>query len=282
MAVEVSSVEAGPPALDDIEAFVFDIDGTIVRRDADGRPRALPGAPEVLERIRASGRPFVLFTNGSHITPAQIAAELRAAGLPVEEHEVLTPVCSALSYLARHHAGAGVVLFATDVTRARMAAAGVAVLEGEPQERGAVVLVTHVDQLDFPMLERACRAVRAGAPLLTGSYAAAYAGANGPILSRGAMVTAAIAKVGGARPRVVGKPSRAALAELRARLRVPTSRIAVIGDDAGMDIALGRIGGSRTVLVRSGISSTVAVDALPRRHRPDAVIDTVSELLERL
>jgi NagD protein len=96
------------------------------------------------------------------------------------------------------------------------------------------------------------------------------------------MVTAAIAKVGGARPRVVGKPSRAALAELRARLRVPTSRIAVIGDDAGMDIALGRIGGSRTVLVRSGISSTVAVDALPRRHRPDAVIDTVSELLERL
>ena len=74
------------------------------------------------------------------------------------------------------------------------------------------------------------------------------------IFSRGAMITAAIAKVGGARPRVVGKPSRAAVAALRARLGVPTRQVAVIGDDLGMDVALGKLGGSRTVLVRSGIS----------------------------
>ena len=49
-------------------------------------------------------------------------------------------------------------------------------------------------------LERAARAVTAGAPLLTGSYARGYAGANGMIFSRGAMVTAAIAKVTGAPP----------------------------------------------------------------------------------
>ncbi len=36
--------------------------------------------------------------------------------------------------------------------------------------------------------------------LLTASYAPAYAGADGPILSRGAMVTAALAKASGARP----------------------------------------------------------------------------------
>ena len=53
----------------------------------------------------------------------------------------------------------------------------------------------------------------AGAPLLTGSYAPAYAGANGPIFSRGAMLTAAIAKVGRRPAVVVGKPSRAAAAE---------------------------------------------------------------------
>jgi ribonucleotide monophosphatase NagD (HAD superfamily) len=117
---------------------------------------------------------------------------------------------------------------------------------------------------------------------LTGSYARGYAGANGIIFSRGAMVTAGIAKVTGARPRIVGKPSRPAVEEISARLALPTNEVAVIGDDAGMDIALGRMGGSRTVLVRSGISGTIDLGKLPERHRPDAVIDRVADLLEAM
>jgi len=70
--------------------------------------------------------------------------------------------------------------------------------------------------------------------------------------------------------------------EISTRLGMPTDQIAVIGDDAGMDIALGRMGGSRTVLVRSGISAAVELDKLPERHRPDAVIDGVSDLLDVL
>jgi NagD protein len=131
-------------------------------------------------------------------------------------------------------------------------------------------------------MERAARAVTRGAPLLTGSYARGYAGANGIIFSRGAMVTAGIAKVTGARPRIVGKPSRAAVEEICTRLGLPTNEIAVIGDDAGMDIALGRMGGSKTVLVRSGISGTIDLEKLPERHRPHAVIDRVADLLDVL
>ena len=145
-----------------------------------------------------------------------------------------------------------------------------------------MVFVAHVDEVDLRAMERAARAVSRGAPLLTGSYARGYAGANGIIFSRGAMVTAGIAKVTGARPRIVGKPSRAAVEEIGTRLELPTDEIAVIGDDAGMDIALGRMGGATTVLVRSGISGAIDLDTLPERHRPDAVIDGVAELLEVL
>ena len=144
------------------------------------------------------------------------------------------------------------------------------------------MFIAHVDQVDFAELERAARAVLAGAPLLTGSYVRGYAGANGIIFSRGAMTTAAIAKVTGARPRVLGKPSRAALGEVSRRLGVDTSEVAVIGDDLGMDIALGRMGGATTVLVRSGISGDVVLDDVPAARRPDAIIDTVADLLDRL
>jgi len=265
--------------LDDVRGFVFDLDGTLVHRGPDGRARPQPGAVEVLERIRASGRPLVLFTNGSHIGADTIAQELREDGLPVSDAELLTPVESAISYLRRRHPGEPVLIFATEATRGRMAGAGIAAALDEEAE---VVFVAHINKLEMEQLERAARAVSRGAPLLTGSYARAYAGANGPIFSRGAMVTAAIAKAAGARPKIVGKPSRAALAEVSARLRLPTSELAVIGDDLGMDIALGRLGGSRTVLVRTGISGAIDREQLPQRERPDAVIDSVADLLEGL
>jgi NagD protein len=119
--------------------------------------------------------------------------------------------------------------------------------------------------------------VQRGAVFLTANYAPAYAGRDGPIFSRGAMVTAAIAKAAGRRPTIVGKPSRAAYAEARSRLAVSPAAIAVVGDDLGMDIALGRRGGSMTVLVRSGISAQAPGEA--ERHRPDLVIDTIADLI---
>ena len=269
----------GPLRLDDVRGFVFDIDGTLVHRTPDGRARPQPGAVAVLERIRASGRPLVLFTNGSHIPAEAIARGLSEDGLPVGDHEVLTPIESTITYLRRHHRDSPVLLLASAVTRDHMVQAGITAADGEDAE---VVFVAHVNEMDMSELERAARAVLRGAPLLTGSYVAAYAGANGPIFSRGAMVTAAIAKVSGGRPKVVGKPSRAAVAEVRNRLGLPTREVAVIGDDLGMDIALGRLGGSRTVLVRSGISGALTLDQIPPRARPDAIVDAVADLLERL
>jgi HAD superfamily hydrolase (TIGR01450 family) len=265
--------------LDDVRGFVFDVDGTLVHRGPDGRARPAPGAVQVLERVRASGRPLVLFTNGSHVSAAAIAQGLRDDGLPIADDEMLTPVESAITYLRRRHPTSPVLLFGSEAIHQRMAAAGIPLAAGEEAE---VVFVTHIDEVKLASLERAARGVNRGAPLFTGSYARGYAGANGMIFSRGAMVTAAIAKVTGARPRILGKPSRAAVAEVGSRLGVPLREVAVIGDDLGMDIALGRLGGSRTVLVRSGISGEIALEQVPAGRRPDAVIDGVADLLESL
>jgi HAD superfamily hydrolase (TIGR01450 family) len=256
---------------------MFDIDGTLLHRGPDGRGHPQPGAVEVLERIRASGRPLVLFTNGSHVPSPRIAQGLRGDGLPVADDEVLTPVDSATAWLAQHPRHHPVFTFASPSVRAHMTAAGVALTDDD--DAGAV-FVAHQPDVDLEDVERAARAITTRhAPLFTSSYVRGYAGANGIIFSRGAMITAAIAKVSGARPRVLGKPSRAAVAALRARLGVPTDQIAVIGDDLGMDVALGRMGGSQTVLVRSGISGDLDLGHVPGPRRPTAAIGGVADLL---
>ena len=265
--------------LEDVRGFVFDVDGTLVHR-AGAEVRPLPGAKDVLDAIRASGRPFALFTNGSHMPPAAFARELREAGLRIDDDQVLTPLCSVQMFLERH-GDVAVLPFVTDSARGYLEGSGVRLVDGSDGGVDAV-FVAHPKSVDFESLELAAREVIAGARLLTGSYVAAYAGANGPILSRGAMVTAAIAKASGRRPTIVGKPSRAAVNEIERRLGVPADEIAVIGDDLLLDVALGHLGRSRTVLVRSGISGSIDLERVPERRRPHLAVDGVGDLLDRL
>ena len=262
--------------LDDVRGFVFDVDGSLVHRGADFRSEPLPGAVEVVETIRASGRPLVLFTNGSHLDPETFAAELRADGLPVQDDELLTPVVSTISYLHHHLADRPVMVFGSDEIKRRMEREGVPLTDTDEAE---AVFVAHVPQVDMDDLETAARAVINGAPLLTANYGPGYWGSNGLIFSRGAMTAAAIAKVTGIEPIVVGKPSEVAVEATTERLGVPSEQHAVIGDDIDMDIALGHLGGSRTILVRSGMSGKLDLDGIPDERRPDAVIDGVEEML---
>jgi len=263
--------------LDAVKGFVLDVDGTLVHR-AGSDLHVQPGAVEFLERIKASGRPFVLFTNGSHVAPETFAAEIRATGLPVGDDELLTPLVSVQFWLRARRPGGSVLLFGGDEPHDYLQRAGLRLVEDEPD----VVFVAHSDTVDFDRLERAARAVIGGARLLTASYQPAYAGANGPILSRGAMTAAAIAKASSSRPVVVGKPSHAALLAIADRLGVSMREVALVGDDVNMDIALGRMGGARTILVRSGISGEIDRDRLPDSRRPDETVDGVAELLDRL
>jgi len=265
--------------LDGVQAVVLDVDGTLVHRAGDA-VHVQPGAREVLARIRASGRRLAIFTNGSHESPAWFAEGLRAAGLDIADEEMLTPLRSVQAYLRLGRLEGPVLAFATDPARQFLEAESMSLASDD----GPVdaVFVAHADTVDFALLERAARAIIAGARLLTASYAPAYAGADGPILSRGAMTTAALAKASSTRPVIVGKPSRAAMRTVEEQVGVRGDEIAVIGDDLTMDVALGRLGGARTVLVASGISGPVDLHAIPERRRPDAVVGGVAELLEWL
>jgi NagD protein len=265
--------------LDGVEAIVLDVDGTLVHRAGEA-VHVQPGAREVLAAIRASGRRLAIFTNGSHDSPAWFAEGLRAAGLEIADEEMLTPLRSVQAYLRMRRLEGPVLALATEPARRFLEQEGVPLAGGDGQVDA--VFVAHADAVDFPQLERAARAIIGGARLLTASYAPAYAGADGPILSRGAMTTAALAKASSTRPVIVGKPSRAAMRTVEEQVGARGGELAVVGDDLTMDVALGRVGGARTVLVATGISGRLDLDAIPERRRPDAVVEGVAGLLDWL
>ena len=59
------------------------------------------------------------------------------------------------------------------------------------------------------------------------------------------------------------------------RLALDPRRVAFVGDDLAMDIALGRRAGGATVLVRSGMSAGEGLG----EHAADLVVDAVADLL---
>src|SRR2546425_13082697 len=69
-----------------VRGVLFDIDGTLLDRDTP-----IPGAAEVVERLRARGIPFRIGTNPTRRRRSAIAGILRRGGIRVEDGEVLAP-----------------------------------------------------------------------------------------------------------------------------------------------------------------------------------------------
>ena len=236
--------------------------------DADGRAHPQPGALEVLERVRASGRRLVLFTNGSHVPSERIARGLTEDGIPIADDEMLTPVDSAISYLLRYHRDDPVLLFGSE--RGRRAVDRV-----RADGRGRRPATTPASSSSPTSTRSPMADARAGGARGQPRSAAAHRQLRARLRRR---------ERNDLQPRRDGdrcdrQGHRCAAEDRRQAVASPSLRsagvsacrsdeIAVIGDDLGMDIALGRLGGSRTVLVRSGISGDDR--ARPRAGTPAA------------
>jgi len=86
----------------DPRAVLLDVDGCLLLSDRPGGVGGylLPGAAALVERLRETGRPYLLFTNASSRTPRDYATTWRALGLLVDEAQVVTPAVVAAGYLS--------------------------------------------------------------------------------------------------------------------------------------------------------------------------------------
>ena len=125
--------------LADIDAVVFDVDGTLLHAgDPSGPGGAHPiaGAIETVERVRAGGRRVLVFTNGTGLPPPQYAAGIRALGFTIADEEFLNPAVVAARWIARRHPGKPVlVLGGPGVAAAAGDVSAQAVVGGRDDER---------------------------------------------------------------------------------------------------------------------------------------------------
>jgi 4-nitrophenyl phosphatase len=259
------------------DAFVFDVDGTLVLSDdpnSGGGVRAIDGAADVLQRLLAGNKRFVCFTNGTGQTPVELAHKLRTAGLPVTDAQALTPASVAAEHIRRTYPGEAVLAFGNAGVMEPLRDAGIRLVE--PGERARVVLVGADPEFTYPKLTAACRAIWDGAVLLVTSMAPYFASSGGRMPSTSGAIAAGIRHVTGVEPIVVGKPSPLVLKACAGLMNVEPAQLAVVGDDLRLEVRMAREAGAYAVLVLTGSSREADItDAI----RPDTVLRSVADLL---
>jgi HAD superfamily hydrolase (TIGR01457 family) len=253
---------------DGYDCLLFDLDGVLFRGD-----RAVPAAPSTLAELRRRGARLVFLTNNSARTPGQVADKLRSIGVEADPDEVETSALATAELLAARGGGSAFVI-GQDGVRDALAAAGIEVLDGDP-ERADLVVVGFDAGATYGSLKTASLLVQRGARLVATNADGSFPAADGLWPGAGALLSV-ITTTTGAEPEIVGKPF-APLFEAALR-RGGGGCPLMIGDRLDTDIEGAARLGWDTMLVLTGVSTRR--DAEAAAVRPTIVAEDVSALLE--
>jgi HAD superfamily hydrolase (TIGR01458 family) len=255
-----------PGSLQGIRGLLLDMDGVLT---VSWRP--VPGAVEAVRRVRGAGLPLLILTSTTSRSRAEVAAGLRDAGFPVDDNEVQTAAIAAAAYLRTYHPRARVFLLG-DARPEDLQGVRVVGADDEPH----VILVSGADpSFHFENLNRVLRALLRGALLVAMHRGLFWMTQQGECLDAGAYVLG-LEKATGRPAIITGKPAPGVFAAALADLGLPSSQVAMVGDDINNDVLAAQATGIRGVLVRTGKFREDTLAAAP--GTPDYLIDSIADM----
>lgn len=143
----------GWPATPTLEALLQDYDGFLL--DAYGvlvdKTRALPGARELLARLDAAGRPWLVLSNAASRTPETLSREFATLGLDIPPGRLLTSGLLLTDWFADHGlVGAPCVILGPAGSAHYVERAGGALLPLPAIDDAAVLVLTDQQDVIFP------------------------------------------------------------------------------------------------------------------------------------
>lgn len=264
-----------------IKGFVFDMDGTLILGDKKNNNMAmLPGAADFINLLINHDIPYVIMTNGTARSPEDYIDVLSTAGIPMNADTMMTPSSVAADYFVQHGYKRIMVMGCPGVWKP-LKDLGLEVVLSSEENPGPVdaVYIGWYREFGFRDLENAWLAVRDGAELFTASDVPFFATANGPGIGTSCALAAALKPLTGKQAIVLGKPSTYAIENAARRLGHTVSEIAVVGDDADLEVPMAKDNGAMAIYVHTGTGGPHAFDSRPEADWPHVSVANVGELV---
>ncbi len=249
--------------------FLIDMDGVIYRGNT-----LIPGADRFIALLLEHGIPFRFLTNNSQRTRRDVSTKLARLGVKAPEDHVFTCAMATARFLAKQRPGGTAFVIGEGGLLQALHYNGFSIVDQDPD----YVVVGEGKTVTHEMLETAVQLIMRGAKLIATNLDPNCPTQSGLRSGCGATV-AFLETATGIRAFSVGKPSPVMMRLSRNELRTASSRTVMIGDTMETDILGGVQMGYRTVLVLSG--GTKREDLNRHAYRPDMIIDSVANLVER-
>ena len=252
-------------------AILLDVDGVL---HVSGQP--IPGGAEAVARLRAAGHRLRFVTNNTTQARSQLADELRALGVELEDGELqTTPRAAAQALKGKRVLALTMAAILDDLEGVE--------LVGEEAE---AVLLGGADEtpetnrvFSYMNLARAFAELDLGAELYCLHRNRWWQTARGPLLDAGAFV-AGLEYAAGVEATLLGKPSPSYFSAALAALDADPELTWMVGDDIESDVAGAKGMGMHAVLVRTGKFRPDEVEIA--RARPDGIVSSIADLPEWL
>jgi HAD superfamily hydrolase (TIGR01450 family) len=253
-----------PFDLDNYDACVFDLDGTVWLGATD----PIPGAAEFLDRCRERDIRIAYATNAIVHSPGSLSERLVAAGLAKPDEPVVT---SGL-VMTRTLVEAGVERVATVVPPAltdALTTEGIEVVPSDdigpdefgPPDRSRALVMASSREATIGSIERLGRLALAGHRLYLSSTEPGFP-VTGGLEPGGGVLLAALTFMYDIEPIVLGKPSSQYAAVVASAVGGNGTRIAMIGDSQRSDVGIAEVLDCDSVLL-TGHAIKPIDDAFP-------------------
>ena len=228
-------------------AYLLDLDGTLYAGGA-----AVPGAPEMLGRLRRRGVPFRLVTNTTSRSRAMLVERMRGYGFQVELDEIFSATLAGAA-LAGQAGYRTLAPFVPAPALEDLAGFGlVGGVTGRPGRPDAVLVGDLGEGWTYGLLQEAFEHVLTGAGIIALSRDRYWLRDDRLALDAGPFVRA-LEYATGVEARVAGKPSPVFYAAaLRSLGLEPERGTAMVGDDLWSDVEGAQAAGLQGWLVRTG------------------------------
>jgi HAD superfamily hydrolase (TIGR01450 family) len=260
-------------------AVLLDLDGTLLEAND-----VLPGAVEVVARLRREERNFAVLSNSTD-SPVQVTRRLGRMGIQIEPQRIFTAAAAVAEYVLQQFKPRPRVfnlstegiheLLEGKVDWVRSAdEACDAVISGAPSN----VFATEERQRTALYLLKGFGGGRGGVKLVGVCADRVFPSPRGLEFGSGALTTF-LSYASGVAPTFCGKPERIFFQELCQHLSVEPRRCLLVGDNLESDISGAKAVGMTTVLTLGGITRREDLVNLSPQRTPDHIVKDLTELV---
>ncbi|WP_405780530.1 HAD-IIA family hydrolase [Streptomyces sp. NBC_00859] len=251
-----------------IESWLTDMDGVLMH---EGVP--VPGADAFIQKLRDTGKPFLVLTNNSIYTPRDLHARLQRIGLEVPVENIWTSALATAKFLHTQHPGGTAYVIGEAGLTTALHDAGYILTDADPD----FVILGETRTYSFEALTRAIRLINNGARFIATNPDNTGPSPEGALPATGS-VAALITKATGKDPYFVGKPNPLMMRTGLNAIGAHSETSAMIGDRMDTDVLAGLEAGMETFLVLTGLTARADIGRYP--YRPTNVVDSIADLVD--